>query len=140
MGGQDERAGMTLSPTANGRRVLVAEDEALISVILSGDLRDEGYLIAGPFSRGQDALAWLADHTPDLAIVDYMLRDGPCTTLTRALRERGVPFVIFSGYPRDLDSDDEFADAPWFDKPASLDALLDALAALSPPLAAHTQK
>jgi DNA-binding response OmpR family regulator len=130
-------AGMAQGPTADGRRVLVAEDEALISVILSGDLRDEGYLIAGPFSRGQEALAWLADNTPDLAIVDYMLRDGPCTTLMRALRERGVPFVIFSGYARDLDSEDEFADAPWFDKPASLDALLDALAALSRPLATH---
>src|SRR5918993_396111 len=129
---------MGQSSTARGKRILVAEDEALISVILSGDLSDEGYLIAGPFLRVSDALAWLADNTPDVAIVDYMLRDGPCTTLTRALRERGVPFVIFSGYARDLDSEDEFADAPWFDKPASLDALLDALAALSRPLATHS--
>jgi DNA-binding response OmpR family regulator len=125
---------MAQGSTANDRRVLVAEDEALISVILSGDLRDEGYAIAGPFSRGEDALAWLADDTPDLAIVDYMLRDGPCTALLRALRERGVPFVIFSGYARDLDVESEFTDAPWFDKPASLDALLDALTNLSPPL------
>ena len=133
---------MRQSSMANGRRVLVAEDEALISVILSGDLRDEGYLIAGPFSRGQDALAWLADDTPDLAIIDYMLRDGPCTRLTQALRERGVPFVIFSGYARDLDTENEFADAPWFDKPASLDALLDALARLSrsPTTQAEPQK
>jgi DNA-binding response OmpR family regulator len=132
-------AGMRHSSTAKGRRVLVAEDEALISVILSGDLRDEGYLIAGPFSRGQDALAWLADDTPDLAIIDYMLRDGPCTRLTQALRERGVPFVIFSGYARDLDTENEFADAPWFDKPASLDALLDALARLSRSPTTHAE-
>jgi len=130
---------MRHSSTAKGRRVLVAEDEALISVILSGDLRDEGYLIAGPFSRGQDALAWLADDTPDLAIIDYMLRDGPCTRLTQALRERGVPFVIFSGYARDLDTENEFADAPWFDKPASLDALLDALARLSRSPTTHAE-
>ena len=117
--------------TADGRRVLVAEDEALISIILSGDLRDEGYLIAGPFSRGDEALAWLANDTPDLAIVDYMLRDGPSTPLTRTLRERGVPFVIFSGYARDANAEAEFGDAPWFDKPASLDDLLAALADLS---------
>lgn len=120
----------SISP-GRGERVLVAEDEALISVILSGDLRDEGYLIAGPFSRGDEALAWLANDTPDLAIVDYMLRDGPCTALTRALRERGVPFVIFSGYARGADTQDELDDAPWFDKPASLDDLLAALADLS---------
>jgi DNA-binding response OmpR family regulator len=122
---------MDNSSPAKGKRVLVAEDEALISVILSGDLRDEGYLTAGPFSRCQDALAWLADDTPDLAIVDYMLRDGPSTPLTRTLRERGVPFVIFSGYARDANAEAEFGDAPWFDKPASLDTLLAALAALS---------
>jgi DNA-binding response OmpR family regulator len=126
--------------TANDRRVLVAEDEALISVILSGDLRDEGYAIAGPFSRGEDALAWLAHDTPDLAIVDYMLRDGPCTALLRALRERGVPFVIFSGYARDADTADEFPDTPWFDKPASLDDLLAALADLWARRAATAQK
>jgi DNA-binding response OmpR family regulator len=126
-------------PSGARRRILVAEDEALISGILSGDLRDEGYLIAGPFSRAQDALAWLADNTPDFAIVDFMLRDGPCTALARALRERGVPFVFFSGYSRDLDADREFADVPWFDKPASLDALLAALAAMSRPRSAHPQ-
>ena len=122
---------MTNGLSAGGKRVLVAEDEALISVILSGDLRDEGYEIGGPFSRCQDALAWLADNTPDVAIVDYMLRDGPCTTLMRVLRERGVPFIIFSGYQRDPETDIEFGDAPWFDKPASSDALLAALASLS---------
>ena len=122
---------MGATSQGDGKRILVAEDEALISVILSGDLRDEGYRIVGPFSRSDEALAWLADDTPDLAIVDYMLRDGPCTALTRTLRDRGVPFVIFSGYARDPDTADEFPDTPWFDKPASLDDLLAALAALS---------
>jgi len=122
---------MGATSPGDGKRILVAEDEALISVILSGDLRDEGYRIAGPFSRGDEALAWLADETPDLAIVDYVLRDGPCMALTRALRERGVPFVIFSGYARDADTADEFPETPWFDKPASLDDLLAALAELA---------
>ena len=117
--------------TGGGKRVLVAEDEALISVILAGDLRDEGYVIAGPFSRCHDALEWVAHDTPDLAIVDYMLRDGPCTTLVRTLRERGVPFVVFSGYARGPDTPQEFDDAPWFDKPASLGDLLAAFADLS---------
>jgi DNA-binding response OmpR family regulator len=116
---------------ARGKRILVAEDEAMISVVLSGDLRDEGYAIAGPFSREKDALEWLKSKTPDVAIVDYMLREGPCRALLRLLRERGVPFVIFSGYPRDSDKDNEFADARWFDKPASLDELLAALGSLS---------
>ena len=122
---------MASTSSGGGRQVLIAEDEALISVILSGDLRDEGYLVAGPFSRCAEAIAWLADNTPDLAIVDYMLRDGPCLAMTRTLRERGVPFVIFSGYARGPDVPDELDDTPWFDKPASLDGILAALAELS---------
>ena len=131
-----------MGPTSpgGGKRVLVAEDEAIISVILSGDLRDEGYLIAGPFSRGDDALAWLAGDTPDLAIVDYMLRDGACTNLTRALRERGVPFVIFSGYAREPGAHDELDGTPWFEKPASLDDLLAALADLTARTTAAARK
>jgi DNA-binding response OmpR family regulator len=113
-----------------GNRILVAEDEALISVILSGDLRDEGYAIAGPFSAGKDAIASLHNETPDLAIVDYMLRDGACTSLILALRERRVPFFILSGYPRDPDMESEFQDALWFEKPVSGDALLAAVAML----------
>ncbi len=124
---------------SNGKRILVAEDEAIISVILSGDLRDEGYRIAGPFGSARDALAWLENETPDLAIVDYMLRDGPCTKLLRVLRERGVPFVIFSGYARAPDEHDEFSDAPWFDKPASSDALLEVLAVLALRAGARTE-
>jgi DNA-binding response OmpR family regulator len=122
-----------MAPTSagGGRRVLVVEDEPLISLILAGDLRDEGYVTAGPFSRCDETLAWLQHDTPDLAIIDYMLRDGPCTRLARILSERGVPFVVFSGYPRGPDMPEEFGNAPWFEKPASLDDLLAAFAELS---------
>jgi DNA-binding response OmpR family regulator len=114
-------------------RILIAEDEALISIMLSDDLRDEGYRIAGPFGRVADALAWLEGETPDVAIVDYMLRDGPCTGLTDLLSQRGVPFIIFSAYPHDLDTPPELRSARWLDKPLSADALLAALETLTPP-------
>jgi DNA-binding NtrC family response regulator len=130
---------MASSSTTHGKRILIAEDEAIISVILSGDLRDEGYVIAGPFSTAREAIASLKDETPDVAIVDYMLRDGPCTTLLQRLRARGVPFVIFSGYARGPENDDEFSDVPWFEKPASSDALLEVLASLSAPRKAKTE-
>jgi hypothetical protein len=74
-----------------------------------------------------------------VAIVDYMLRDGPCTALLQALRTRGVPFVIFSGYARGPEHDDAFLDVPWFEKPASSDALLEVLASLSASRKAKTE-
>ena len=122
---------MEAGSSTDAKRILIAEDEAIISVILSGDLRDEGYVIAGPFSTAREAIAWLDGEAPDVAIVDYMLRDGPCTRLLHALRTRGVPFVIFSGYARGPEIDDAFLDVPWFEKPASSDALLEVLASLA---------
>ena len=130
---------MEAGSSTHANRILIAEDEAIISVILSGDLRDQGYVIAGPFSTAREAIAWLDGETPDVAIVDYMLRDGPCTRLLQALRSRGVPFVIFSGYARDPENDDEFIDVPWFEKPASSDALLEVLASLSASRKANTE-
>ena len=44
-----------------------------------------------------EALAWLERDAPSVAILDYSLKDGPCTALARTLRERGVPFIIYSG-------------------------------------------
>jgi DNA-binding response OmpR family regulator len=121
---------MAKTPTPAGRSVLVAEDEALISVLLSDDLSDEGYLVAGPFSRSADALGWLAANRPDLAILDYMLRDGPCTAVAAALRSAGVPFIVFSAYRPIQDMPAELQDALWFDKPVSAETLFAALASL----------
>jgi DNA-binding response OmpR family regulator len=117
-------------PAPAGRSVLVAEDEALISVLLSDDLSDEGYLVAGPFSRSAEALAWLAVNRPDVAILDYILRDGPCTALAAALRTERVPFIVFSAYRPVHDVPAELQGVPWFDKPVSAETLFAALASL----------
>jgi DNA-binding response OmpR family regulator len=121
---------MTNTSAPAGRSVLVAEDEALISVLLSDDLSDAGYLVAGPFSCSADALAWLAANKPDVAILDYMLRDGPCTALAAALRTGGVPFIVFSAYRPARDVPLELQGVPWFDKPVSAETLFAALATL----------
>ncbi len=56
-----------------------------------------GFDVGEPFSSASEALAWLATHTPTIAILDYSLKDGPCTMLMRTLQERGIPFVVYSG-------------------------------------------
>jgi DNA-binding NarL/FixJ family response regulator len=50
-------------------------------------------------------MEWLSTHTADVVILDYSLKDGPCTRLARALREHGIPFVVYSGHQRTI--------APW---------------------------
>jgi DNA-binding response OmpR family regulator len=110
-------------------RVLVAEDEALVSMLLEEVLADEGYSAMGPFRSCAEAMASLKADPPDMAVLDYELADGPCTDLALELRRRGVPFLLLSGlYPDDIP--EAFRDVPMIVKPSSLDSLGQALATL----------
>ncbi len=84
--------------TFNQPCCLIAEDQTLIAMGLEGTLEDLGLAVAGPFPSCSEAMTWTTGNRPDIAIIDYKLKDSPCTELVRALRERGVP-VIYSGYP-----------------------------------------
>lgn len=112
--------------------VLVAEDEAVIGMTLLPDLEEAGYRVAGPFARCDEAMAWMESSSPDLAILDVILRDGPCTALAQELRRRGVPYLVFSGDDRHAASITEFNDAPWIEKPGSFETIRAALATITP--------
>jgi DNA-binding response OmpR family regulator len=99
--------------------VLLVEDEALIALALMDDLEVAGYEVAGPFHRCRDTLDWLQGHTPDVAIIDIHLRDGSSTGLAQQLRDRGVPFIVFSGEKRDAGISAGFEGARWLGKPAA---------------------
>jgi len=110
--------------------VLLVEDEAIIAMNLEDDLQRAGYATAGPFGTCAAALDWMNDNTPDLAILDTLLKDGSCRTIAAELNRRDVPFVICSGTLQAHASEAEFAGAAWISKPAPPHAVLDALSRL----------
>lgn len=119
-----------MPPVSNSPLCLVIEDEALIGMALEACLEDAGFRVAGPFIRNAEALNWLDQHTPDLALVDVLLKDGPCTGVVRALQEQGIPFAIYSGLkPRNRPP--ELANVQWMEKPVSRDALTGVLRAMT---------
>jgi DNA-binding response OmpR family regulator len=81
----------------SGRSVLVVEDEPLIALDIADGLRTAGASVYCAHNL-RDGLR-LAMH-PDLAaaVVDFGLSDGEGTALCEKLHERGVPFVLHSGY------------------------------------------
>ncbi len=93
-----------------------------------------GFDVGEPLSSAAEALAWLATHTPTIAILDYSLKDGPCITLIRTLQERGIPFVVYSGHKRCVAP--ELRNVPWITKPCDREVLLAALTRAAPALAA----
>lgn len=77
-------------------RVLVVEDEAIISIDLQGQLEDLGYQVVGDAFTGSDALDLAAQMHPDLVLMDINLR-GKMDGVQAALRlneEYAIP-VIF---------------------------------------------
>ena len=105
--------------------MLLVEDEALIALALMDDLETAGYRVAGPFHRCGDTFEWLKDETPDVAILDIHLRDGSSAALASELRERGVPFIVFSGEKRDGRVSTAFEEARWLGKPAAARQVLE---------------
>ena len=104
---------------------LIAEDEAFTGMALA-DAAEADFRVLGPFSRCSAVLDTLDQVTPDAAILDVKLQDGPSIAIALALRERSVPFVVCSGHRRS-DVPRAFADAPWVEKPATPTEVLSAL-------------
>ncbi|HEV2560001.1 MAG TPA: response regulator [Microvirga sp.] len=111
---------------------LLVEDQVLVALSLEAFLDESGWAVAGPLSTRADALLWLKDRRPDLAIVDFELRDGICTPLLMELKARGVPFIIYSGHRPSAESlPPEVRDAVWLEKPTARQALLRAVEAVT---------
>jgi DNA-binding response OmpR family regulator len=120
---------MTMSsPEAPRPRCLIVEDQALIAMAIEAYLEDMGYRIGGPFGSRSEALAYLERDTPQVAILDYMLGDGPTSDLAEELKRRGIPFVVYSGRSRDAAVSPAFAGVPWLEKPVGRSELVSAIA------------
>jgi AmiR/NasT family two-component response regulator len=90
--------------TAAPRRVLIAEDEALIRMDLAEMLREEGYDIVGQAGDGQEAVELAEQHNPDLVIMDVKMprRDG-IDAAAEIANKRIAPIVVLTAFSqRDL--------------------------------------
>jgi response regulator NasT len=81
------------------RRVVIAEDEAIIRLDLKEILESEGYEVVGEASRGDDALAIVGETQPDLAILDIKMpgMDG-IEVARRVVADHNVPVLILTAF------------------------------------------
>jgi two-component SAPR family response regulator len=85
-----------------GKHVLIAEDEPLIAIDYDRMLAEAGAEIVGTCATVTQALDCL-DHTVvDVAVVDFLLADRNSEPLQAELKQRHIPFVMVSSYPRAL--------------------------------------
>ena len=86
------------------RRVLIAEDEALIRMDLAEMLREEGYAVVGEAGDGQQAVDLAESLRPDLVIMDVKMprRDG-IDAAAEIAAKRIAPIVVLTAFSqRDL--------------------------------------
>src|SRR3954452_5152223 len=121
-----------METSAGGKRILIVEDEAAVGLMLAQALSDEGHRVIGPIESRTEALTVVEQARPDVAILDIMLRDGSCGPVISELRDRGIPFMIFSGRGRGEAAIDKLDDVPWVKKPGRLHELAAALNSLTP--------
>src|SRR5690606_25181301 len=90
---------LKLNPVAKPVSILVAEDLAGQRMVLDMLLSVEGYEVH-MVEDGAEALEWLRDNTPDLAILDVrMPRLGGlevCARMKRVSRLKDVPVLILT--------------------------------------------
>ena len=114
----------------DGLRILLVEDEFLVSLALEDDLRTLGADIAGPFNDLISALSAAQTERFDLAVLDVNLGGQMVFPLADDLLQRGVPFLFLSGYSA-ADMPARFAQVPRIAKPADMARLVAAIRALS---------
>ena|SRR5436190_22079145 len=90
----------TDQPSLSGAKVLVLEDETLVSMMVEDMLLDLGCEVVGPFAKLDQALAFLAsgDGQIDAALLDVNLGGVRSFPMAEALVGKGVPFVFTTGY------------------------------------------
>ena len=81
-------------------RILVVDDEPLISAMTEDWLSELGHVVVGPAHNLAAALK-LAEMDLDAAIVDVALGKDKSYPLADALSARGVPFALTTGYGPD---------------------------------------
>jgi AmiR/NasT family two-component response regulator len=71
-------------------RVVIAEDEAIIRLDLKEILTSAGYDVVGESGRGDEAVALVAEHRPDLAILDIKMPGMVAVMLLTAFSQRDL--------------------------------------------------
>lgn len=115
--GHEERQGLS------GKRILLVEDEPLVSMDIEAHLTAAGCTVTGLASNITEAKQLINQADYDAALVDANLEGHPVDEIATLLRNRNCPFAFVSGYGREA-LPHGFRDAMLLSKPFSKDRLL----------------
>ncbi len=114
----------------SGKKVLIVEDEALITMLFEDILEDFACQVVGPAMNVRQAMELAQTAEIDVAILDVNLSGEPSFPVATVLQARGVPLAFSSGYgSQGLPA--EWQSTPTLPKPFTSDEVADTLAHLA---------
>jgi PAS domain S-box-containing protein len=111
-----------INQTLMGKRVLIIEDEPLLSMDMETSLTEVGCEVRGPAGTLQKAKQLIASLDCDAALLDANLAGESVEELAAALTQRNIPFAFVTGYGREA-LPQGFREAAVLGKPFSKDQL-----------------
>jgi CheY-like chemotaxis protein len=81
-----------------GKRVLVVEDEAIVSMMIEDYLKDFGCNVVGTAARINEAIEMARTLDLDVVVLDVNLAGTLSYPVADILRSRGIPFLFSTGY------------------------------------------
>lgn len=86
-------------PIRNGNRVLIVEDEALVSEMIKTMLEEAGYEIVGEASDGLEALQAVTTIKPDVVLMDVEMPNQDGLTAAKQIQEIApTPVVVLTAH------------------------------------------
>jgi len=110
-----------------GLKVLIVEDESMVSMLMADMLQDLGCTVVGTVARFDDALRQATnDPAFDVALLDVNLNGKQTFPIAEQLAARGVRFIFATGYGEGI-LPQSLQGGPILQKPFELEALQKAL-------------
>jgi two-component system, response regulator PdtaR len=94
------RAADDITPAPNRNRILVIEDDPVVSLGIEQLLAEAGYVVLASCARGEEALSLAERHRPDLILADVKLAgamDG-IEAVATIRAERDVPVIFVTAH------------------------------------------
>ncbi len=113
---------LSIDPSLKGARILLVEDEWLVSVLVVDWLRQFGCDVVGPASSVAQAVVLAAAEEIDAALLDINVKGEVVYSVARTLADRGIPFAFLTGYAASMISE-TYRERPVLQKPVRSERL-----------------
>jgi CheY-like chemotaxis protein len=115
--------GENMEPDGMPNDVLIVEDDPIIALDLEDTIAGFGVKTVRTAASVARALAMIADHAPDFALLDVGLFSEKTFAIAERLDALTIPYVFVTGYGADVRLPAGLAGKPRLTKPCSSEAL-----------------